>query len=72
MRIHGAAEIGLHIYQLLLVKDDQVFDYAMIMETHHPDYLTTNDLHSLYEYDTTNALSPGEAEALADLMLGND
>lgn len=72
MRIDGAAAIGLHIYQLLLVKDDQVFDYAMIMETHHPDYLTTSDLHSLYEYDTTNALSPAEAEGLADLILGND
>jgi len=70
MRIDGEREIALHIYQLLLVKDDQVFDYAMIMETHHPDYLAPSELHSLYEYDTTSTLSANEARQLAALILG--
>jgi len=70
MRIGGGHEIAMHVYQLLLVKDDQVFDYAMILEAHHPYYLSISDLHSLYEYDTTNALSTGEARELASLILG--
>lgn len=72
MRLDGAHELALHVYQLLLVKGDQVFDYAMIIETHHPDYLKISDLHSLYEYDTTNALNANEAGKLACQVLGRD
>lgn len=72
MRLNGAHELALHVYQLLLVKDDQAFDYAMIIETHHPDYLKSSDLHSLYEYDTTNALNTNEADELACQVLGRD
>ncbi len=72
MRVAGPRTIALHIYQLLLVRDDQVFDYAMIMELHHPDYLSVDDLHALYEYDTTNAISPAEARGLVALILGNE
>ncbi len=71
MHIDAPRAIALHVYQLLLVRDDQVFDYAMIMEIHHPDYLSVSDLHALYEYDTTNAISPGEARQLAALVLGD-
>jgi len=72
MRLDGAHELALHVYQLLLVKDDQVFDYAMIIEAHHPDYLTSSELHSLYEYDTTNALNANEADEIACQVLGHD
>jgi len=72
MHIDGPEAIALHVYQLLLVRDDQVFDYAMIMEIHHPDYLSIGDLHTLYEYDTTNAISPDEAQQLAALVLRDD
>jgi len=72
MHIDAPQEIALHVYQLLLVRDDQVFDYAMIMEIHHPDYLSIGDLHALYEYDTPNAISPGEAQQLAALVLASD
>lgn len=71
MHVDGPRAIALHVYQLLLVRDEQVFDYAMIMEVHHPDYLSTTDLHALYEYDTTNAISPDEADQLAALVLGD-
>ena len=72
MHVTGPQVIALHVYQLLLVRDDQVFDYAMIMELHHPDYLSTSDLHALYEYDTTNAISPNEVQRLSALVLGSD
>jgi len=71
MHVDDPQAIALHVYQLLLVRDEQVFDYAMIMEVHHPDYLSTTDLHALYEYDTTNAIGPDEADQLAALVLGD-
>ncbi len=70
MQIDGGQELALHVYQLLLVRDDQVFDYAMIMETHHPDYLAHGDLYTLYEYDTDGGLSAVEVAALTELILG--
>ncbi len=72
MQIDGGQALALHIYQLLLVREDQVFDYAVIIESHHPDYLAFSDLQRLYEYDTTNALSEGEAESLIALVLRTD
>ena len=71
MHISGAQELALHVYQLLLVKDEQVFEYATIMETHHPEYLSECDLRKLYEYDTTTALSPDAVSGLVTLVLKN-
>jgi len=71
MRLSTAENLALHVYQLLLVRNERVFDYATIMETHHPDYLSESDLHDLYEYDITNALLPHSVSELATLVLGN-
>lgn len=51
MRIEGNLTLALHVYQLLLVRNDQVFEYATIVEIHHPEYLSERDLVDLYEYD---------------------
>ena len=72
MRVQGPRELALHVYQLLLVRDSEVFEYATIMETHHPDYLSTGDLYELYEYDTTNALPQRNADELSGLILGRE
>jgi len=71
MRLAGAENLALHVYQLLLVRNAQVFEYATIVETHHPDYLSESDLHELYEYDITTALPPHVASELVTLVLGN-
>lgn len=57
--------LALHIYQLLLAKDDQVFEYATIVEAHHPDYLTQSNLLDIYHYDDSESLT---ARSLADLI----
>ena len=72
MRVDGPRALALHVYQLLLVKDSEVFEYATIIEAHHPEYLSTADLHELYEYDTTNALPQHSADDLTALMLGGE
>ncbi len=69
MGVSNPCDLALHIYQLLLVRDRQIYDYATILETHHPDYLTETDLYELYEYDTGNALSDDEARAYKKLAL---
>lgn len=69
MRINGVHELALHVYQLLLVRNDQVFEYATIIETHHPEYLSESDLYDLYEYDTTTALLPDAVSELVALVL---
>lgn len=71
MRIEGPREIALHVYQLLLVRDNQVFEYATIMEAHHPDYLTVTDLYALYEYDNTSAIRQPAVNEIAELVLAD-
>ncbi|MBT8091112.1 MAG: hypothetical protein KJO01_12980 [Gammaproteobacteria bacterium] len=70
MCLDGAKNLALHVYQLLLVRDDEVFEYATIVETHHPDYLAEDDLHELYQYDITTALTPHVVSELVTLVLG--
>lgn len=72
MQLDDEIELALHVYQLLLVRDEQVFEYATIVETHHPAYLSEDDLRDLYEYDKTNALSPESVTRLSTLVLEPD
>ncbi|MFQ6005856.1 MAG: hypothetical protein ACE5OQ_10160 [Woeseia sp.] len=48
MRIKPPATLAVHIYVLAVSKGERSFDYAMIAEVHHPDYLTTGKLRSIY------------------------
>ena len=69
MRIDAPCKLALHVYQLLLAKDSQVLEYATILETHHPDYLSESDLYDLYEYDTVDALPEIAAREFSALAL---
>jgi len=69
MKIGTPRRVAVHVYQLLLVRDTQVFEYATILEAHHPDYLSEGDLYELYEYDTKNALPEMAAREFAALAL---
>lgn len=69
MHISSSQQLALHVYQLLLIRNEDVFEYATIIETHHPDYLSENELHDLYEYDTATALPPDVVSDLAALVL---
>ena len=65
MTLAGSDTLALHIYQLLLARDDQVFEYATIIEAHHPAYLSPADLLDIYHYDDSETLS---AESISDLI----
>ncbi|MCP5089841.1 MAG: hypothetical protein GY949_02855 [Gammaproteobacteria bacterium] len=72
MHTTSAQDLALHVYQLLLVKNEQVFEYAMIVETHHPDYLSEKMLRELYEYDTTTVLPPESVSQIVALVLNKE
>lgn len=65
MQLSSQPTLALHVYQLLLAKDEQVFEYATIVEAHHPAYLSAADLLDIYHYDDSESLS---AESLDELI----
>ena len=65
MNLAGNSTLALHIYQLLLARGNQVFEYATIIEAHHPAYLTRADLLDIYHYDDSDTLS---AELISKLI----
>jgi hypothetical protein len=65
MRFTADQTLALHVYQLLLAKDEQIFEYATIVEAHHPEYLTRSDLLNIYHYDDSESLS---SDSLAELI----
>jgi len=69
MQVPGPQELALHIYQLLLVRQEQVLEYATILEAHHPGYLTEHDLRDLYKYDTESALQDVAVAGFKALVL---
>ena len=48
MRVGLPATLGTHQYLFVVSRDERRYDYAMITEIHHPDYLTTEDLREIY------------------------
>ena len=70
MRLTGAHGLALHVYRLVLVRESVAFDYATILEVHHPEYLSEQDLRGLFEYEAGNALPAADLKQLAALVFG--
>ena len=68
MRLTGAHDLALHVYQLVLVRDDIELEYATIMEAHHPEYLSEQDLKEIFDYDESLLLEPGDLKSLSELV----
>ena len=68
MDLSDDRDLALHVYQLLLLRLDQVFEYAAIIEAHHPDYLLESDLLETYQYDNSDALSDADLVDIATLI----
>ena len=52
--------LAAHVYQFVIRKDNRSYDYAMIVELHHPDYLSAEDLLAIYGeiiFDDSSRLS---------------
>jgi hypothetical protein len=48
MRLKPPATIAVHNYMLSVSKNGSAFDYAIITEVHHPEYLTISTLWAVY------------------------
>ena len=48
MRLKPPTIVAVHNYMLTVSKDGSAFDYAIITEVHHPDYLTISTLWAIY------------------------
>ena len=68
MRLTGAHDLALHVYQLVIVRDDIELEYATIMEAHHPEYLAEPDLLEIFDYDEASTLSPADLKSLSNLV----
>lgn len=60
----AGTELAVHVYVLDVSKANARFQYATILEVHHPDYLTVEELMSVY-----GPLAAAEADrATADML----
>jgi hypothetical protein len=48
MRIAAETPLAAHAYELDVAKDGRTFQYALLVEIHHPDYLKREDLLAIY------------------------
>lgn len=71
MHLVNNRTLALHVYQLLLAKDEQIFEYATIVEAHHPDYLSQSDLLGIYHYDDSESISVKSLAKLIGLLTSN-
>ena len=72
MRLTGAHDVALHVYQLVLARAEVELEYATILEAHHPEYLTANDLREIFSDTASASLPPGELAQLSDLLFGTE
>ena len=68
MRLTGAHDLALHVYQLVIARDDIELEYATIMEAHHPEYLVEADLLETFDYDDSAAPPAADLKLLSDLV----
>lgn len=70
MRLSGAHDLALHIYQLVLVRDVNEIEYATILEAHHPEYLTEKDLRDMFVHESLEPISRSDLDRLSILVFG--
>ncbi len=54
----GTCHPAIHVYSLVVAKDDSEFEYAAIAEVHHPDFLQLEDLQAIYGQGSNSNLEP--------------
>ncbi|MGI9272051.1 MAG: hypothetical protein ACR2QT_09770 [Woeseiaceae bacterium] len=72
MQLKEPTDLGIHAYKLILEKDAQSMNYATIVETHHPEYLSVEELNSLYGDEVESHLDENEIGKLFMLVLNTD
>ena len=63
LRVCGPAPLALHGYELRATRDGLDYAVANLVELHHPAYLDTDDVRTIYSRLDWRPLQPGELEA---------
>ncbi len=66
MRLDVSGRVALHLYELVIDRDDVRIDYATILELHHPAYIDAATLERLFPVDS--AISEGSLHELLDVF----
>jgi hypothetical protein len=61
MRVTSARAVAVHVYRLSVERDEERIEYADVVEIHHPDYLSLEELDELFPVADADRL---DAEAL--------
>ena len=69
MAIENETELALHIYRLLVSRNSERIEYAVIAEVHHPDYLRTDDIIQIYGPSPDISGKQGEIDALVRMIV---
>ena len=69
MRVAAGTRLAAHAYELDVAKAGRMFQYALLVEIHHPDYLKRDDLQAIYGPADASG-HEAEAEDLVDAALG--
>ena len=72
MQLDEPVELAMHAYRLNVKQKSQSVNYATIVELHHPDYLSPDQLKVLYVKDVQSRISDTELDQLQSLALGTD
>jgi hypothetical protein len=48
MQVAAGTPLAAHVYALDVAKAGRMLEYAALVEIHHPDYLTSDDLLEIY------------------------
>jgi hypothetical protein len=72
MRLNGAHDIALHVYQLVLARGNTELEYAIILEAHHPEYLSTQDLQEIFSGATASNLTASDLAQLSNLLFSGE
>ncbi len=70
MRLKPPATLAVHIYMLTISKRGSSFDYAMIAEVHHPEYLTVAVLWAMYGNEYSGDRNRKDARQILELVRG--
>jgi hypothetical protein len=69
MALRDRDSLAMHAYRLLLKKEQQTIDYATIVEVHHPEYLSREEVTELYLVDAPARLTENELREVSELVL---
>lgn len=70
MQVADGTIAAAHAYRLDISRDGRVFEYVVIIEIHHPDYLRHADLPAIYGPEQREALPAATGRLLAAGMAG--